>query len=115
MKLTEQQCIPIEKGTEPLSRKEAGPLLVQIPGWTLDGLKLTREFRFKDFRKAMDFVNEVAAIANAQDHHPDITISYNRVSLALTTHKIGGLSINDFIMAARIDAAEGCCVGEKAA
>jgi 4a-hydroxytetrahydrobiopterin dehydratase len=64
-----------------------------------------REFRFRDFRQAMDFVNSIAAIANEQDHHPDIFISYNKVQLTLSTHKIGGLSLNDFIMAAKIDRA----------
>ncbi len=67
--------------------------------------EIKREFRFKDFRQAMEFVNSVAAIANEQDHHPDIFISYNKVQLTLSTHKIGGLSLNDFIVAAKIDLA----------
>jgi 4a-hydroxytetrahydrobiopterin dehydratase len=58
-----------------------------------------------DFRQAMDFVNSVAAIANEQDHHPDVFISYNKVQFTLSTHKIGGLSLNDFIVAAKIDLA----------
>ena len=103
MKLIELRCIPIEPGTQPLSPDEAKPLFGQITGWSMNKNELRREFKLKDFRKAVDFVNEVAGIANAQDHHPDITISYNRVTLVLTTHKIKGLSINDFIVAARID------------
>lgn len=62
-----------------------------------------REFRFKDFGKAMEFVNEVAEVAEEQDHHPDICVFYNKVNLTLSTHKIGGLSRNDFILAAKID------------
>jgi 4a-hydroxytetrahydrobiopterin dehydratase len=103
MKLIEQRCIPIETGTEPLSREEAAPLFLQVPGWSMDERELRREFKFKDFRTAMEFVNAIAKIVDAQNHHPDITISYNKVTLVLTTHKINGLSINDFIIAAKID------------
>ena len=103
MKLAEQTAKPIAKGDAPLSRREAGELMREIPQWSLTDTMVTRDFRFKDFSQAMDFVNGVAAIANEQDHHPDILISYNKVRLSLSTHKIGGLSLNDFIVAARID------------
>ncbi len=103
MKLYEQTCRPIKSGDPPLVRKEAEDLMRQIPTWSFEEKELGKEFRFKDFREAMKFVNRVAEIANEQDHHPDIFISYNRVKIVLSTHKIGGLSLNDFIMAARID------------
>ena len=103
MKLTEQKSKPIAKGTAPLSQKETEELLSDVPLWTLSGGSIEREFRFADFRKAMEFVNRVAAIANEEDHHPDIFISYGKVRLTLSTHKIGGLSLNDFIVAAKID------------
>ncbi len=103
MKLSEQTCRPIKAGDVPLSRKEAEDLLREIPKWALDEKTIGREFRFKDFRQAMDFVNKVAALANEQDHHPDIYIYYNKVQLTFSTHKIGGLSKNDFIVAAKID------------
>lgn len=103
MKLLEQACKPVQAGTAPLSHKEAGELLREIPQWSPSEKSIQREFRFKDFRQAMDFVNNVASIANDQDHHPDIFISYNKVRLILSTHKIGGLSLNDFIVAAKID------------
>jgi 4a-hydroxytetrahydrobiopterin dehydratase len=103
MKLAEQACKPVQAGAAPLSRKEAEALLLQVPTWSLGEKEIRREFRFKDFRRAMDFVNNVASIANDQDHHPDIFISYNTVRLTLSTHKIGGISINDFIVAAKID------------
>ena len=105
MKLSEQTARPISKETAPLPRSEAEGLLREIPQWSMGERTIAREFRFRDFRQAMDFVNRVAAIANEQDHHPDVFISYNKVQLTLTTHKIGGLSPNDFIVAAKIDRA----------
>jgi 4a-hydroxytetrahydrobiopterin dehydratase len=105
MKLAEQTAKPIPKGSVPLQRNEAEELLREIPQWSLREGAIGKEFRFKDFRWAMEFVNSVAAIANEQDHHPDILISYNKVTLTLSTHKIGGLSLNDFIVAAKIDQA----------
>jgi len=103
MKLSEQTAKPVAKGTVPLSRKEAEELVRDIPLWSLGIRAIDREFRFRNFREAMEFVNRVAALANEQDHHPDIFISYSKVQLTLSTHKIGGLSLNDFIMAAKID------------
>ncbi len=101
MKLEEQKCTA-NIGSTPLDDRQVNGLLVQVPGWSLAGSEIRREFKLKDFRQAMELVNSVAAIANEQDHHPDIHISYNRVTIVLTTHKIGELSMNDFILAARI-------------
>lgn len=103
MKLSEEKCAPVEKGQPPLSGGQTTELSKQVPGWSLKEAALERDYKFKGFREAMEFVNEVAAIAASEDHHPDICVSYNKVSLKLTTHKIGGLSRNDFIVAARID------------
>ena len=103
MKPVEMSCSPIKKGTPPLSRTEAESLMPQIAAWSLGEKEIKREFRFKDFREAMNFVNKVAGVAHEQDHHPDIFISYSLVRLTLSTHKIGGLSLNDFILAAKID------------
>lgn len=103
MKLAEMTCNPIKKGTAPLTHGEAEGLMPQIPAWSLEETEIKKELRFKDFREAMIFVNKVATAANEQDHHPDIVISYNVVQLTLSTHKIGGLSLNDFILAAKID------------
>jgi 4a-hydroxytetrahydrobiopterin dehydratase len=114
MKLAEQNCQPAAT-MAPLSRKEAEALLLQVPGWSLIDNQISREFRFKNFGEAMDFVNRIAALANEQDHHPDIVIVYNKVKLTLTTHKIGGLSVNDFIMAAKADLAGERQAREKAA
>jgi 4a-hydroxytetrahydrobiopterin dehydratase len=105
MNLISQKCRTYKKGELPLTQAEATALQEGIPAWTLRPGSIEREFLLKDFRQAMAFVNAVAAIANEEDHHPDIAISYNKVKLTLSTHKIGGLSLNDFILAAKIDRA----------
>mgnify|MGYP001613854191 FL=1 len=78
----------------------------QTPGWTIsdDGKKISRDFQFKDFKEAMTFVNKTAAIAESEGHHPDFHIFYSKVRMELWTHAIGGLSGNDFIVAAKINA-----------
>jgi 4a-hydroxytetrahydrobiopterin dehydratase len=89
----------------PLSAEEARRLAAETPGWTLKDKEISRDFRFPDFRRAMDFVLKVADLAESRDHHPDIFISYNRVTLTLSTHKIGGLSGADFTLASLINRA----------
>lgn len=101
--LAELMCGPIDKSTPPMPLSEAKKMLGEVAGWTLGNSAITREFIFKDFAMAMQFVNKVADLANSEDHHPNIHISYNKVKLELSTHKIGGLSMNDFILAAKID------------
>ncbi|MFB3881525.1 MAG: 4a-hydroxytetrahydrobiopterin dehydratase [Armatimonadota bacterium] len=103
MQLADQQCEPVRAGASPMSKDKAEELVSQVPGWVLEGDGLRWETRFKDFRAALDFVLKVADIAEEQDHHPDIAISYSLVRLTLTTHKVGGLTLNDFIMAAKIN------------
>jgi 4a-hydroxytetrahydrobiopterin dehydratase len=99
--LTRRYCVACEAGTPPMSMDAAQALMEQVPGWELTDNKLTRRFKFRDFKEAMGFVNRVAGLAEAEGHHPDINISWNRVRLDLTTHAIKGLSENDFIMAAK--------------
>ncbi len=102
--LTQKKCVPCEGGASPLIAEEIKPLLDQSRGWSLVRLeKIFKEFKFKDFKEAMLFVNRVGSLAEEEGHHPDFAILYNRVILNLTTHSIGGLSENDFIMAAKID------------
>ena len=104
MKLVEKTCVPCEGGVKPLTTKQIQPYLTEVPGWeVLDGKKIRKEFMFKDFREAMAFVNRVAELAEAEGHHPDIAISYAAVTLGLSTHVAGGLTENDFILAAKID------------
>jgi 4a-hydroxytetrahydrobiopterin dehydratase len=104
--LSTQKCVPCEGGTAPLSRDEAERYMDAVSGWTLvegEPRKITRSLKLKDFAQAMAFVNEIAQLAEGEGHHPDICISWNRVRLELVTHAIGGLSMNDFIMAAKIN------------
>jgi 4a-hydroxytetrahydrobiopterin dehydratase len=103
MKLTEQKCVPCEGGMPALSMAEVQGLLGQVPKWSIKDGALERELKFKDFRQGMDFVNKVAALAEEENHHPDIYISYSKVRLRLYTFKVNGLSQNDFILAAKID------------
>ncbi len=92
-----------EGDTALLSGGDVSKLLNGLPQWSLGNRAIVGEFTFRSFKEAMEFVNEVAELANAEDHHPDIFISYNKVRLTLTTHKAGGLTCKDFILAAKID------------
>lgn len=105
MNLSQKRCIPCEVGGVPLTPEEAQVFLRDIKGWEVDkeSKKISKNFSFKNFVEAMDFVNKVADISESEGHHPDIKISWNKVSLELTTHAIKGLSENDFILAAKID------------
>ena len=102
--LTKKHCVPCEIGTQPFDLETINGLLPMVPEWKVEDTKMIkRGLRFKDFVEAMKFVNEVANIAESEGHHPDIFISYNYVRITLMTHNIGGLSENDFIMAAKIN------------
>ena len=103
MSLIEKMCKPCEGEMPPISDKKAQTLLKEISGWSLKEAHLLKEFKFKDFKEAIGFVNKVAEIAEMEDHHPNISIQYNKVSLDLWTHAVKGLSDNDFILAAKID------------
>ncbi|MDP2788528.1 MAG: 4a-hydroxytetrahydrobiopterin dehydratase [bacterium] len=105
--LLKKKCIPCEgKGIKPFDQLEAEDYLAHTNGWVLDseGKRISKEYKFKDFIGAINFVNTVADIAEMEGHHPDIEIHYNKVRLTNWTHAIGGLSENDFILAAKIDA-----------
>jgi 4a-hydroxytetrahydrobiopterin dehydratase len=105
--LSEKHCVPCEGGVAPLTRAEAEALRGRIStAWQLDaeGKNLRREYRFADFYRTMSFVNALAHVANIEDHHPDLEVGYNYCRVRYSTHSIGGLSENDFICAARIDA-----------
>lgn len=102
--LAQKKCVPCEGGMEPLAKEAASELLKKVGGWELhDAIQVKKKFKFRNFKEAIAFVNRVAEIADEEGHHPDIHIYYNRVELVLTTHAIGGLSENDFIMAAKIN------------
>jgi len=105
--LVKKKCVPCEAGgVKPMGKDEAEKYFPQVPGWTLneDAKKIFRTYKFKNFMEAMDFVKKVADIAEIEGHHPDMHIHYNKVLLELSTHAIGGLSENDFILAAKLSA-----------
>lgn len=104
-KLSKRKCVPCEGGVPPLTEAQAEALNAQLNDWTLidGGALLAKSFRFANFAKTMEFVNKVAAIAEEEGHHPDMNVSYGGVTIELMTHAIGGLSDNDFIVAAKID------------
>lgn len=103
MELHQKKCVPCEVGGTPMPSKEVRDNLKKIPGWQLNGKLIQREFVFKDFVKAMKFVNKIADIAESEGHHPDLHIHWNKVLVEMWTHAVGGLSENDFILAAKIN------------
>lgn len=102
--LVSKKCVPCKIGTPPMPADQVNQFLKQVPNWKVSDNKITRQFEFKDFKESMVFINKVADIAQKEGHHPDIYIYYNKVTLELFTHAAGGLTENDFIVAAKIDA-----------
>lgn len=105
--LTSKHCKPCEGDIAPLDREQAQALLGDLHGdWSLDesGKEISHTFKFKNYYQTMAFVNALAWVAHAEDHHPDIEVGYNRCHVRFSTHAIGGLSENDFICAAKLDA-----------
>jgi 4a-hydroxytetrahydrobiopterin dehydratase len=102
--LSSKTCVPCRGGVPPLKGKDLAELHSEIPEWqVVDEHHITRAFTFPDFRKALDFVNKVGELAEAQGHHPDILLAWGKAQITLWTHKINGLTESDFIMAAKID------------
>jgi 4a-hydroxytetrahydrobiopterin dehydratase len=104
--LRDQWCAPIAKGSAHLTEAQLHEYLKEIPQWSLTSshAAIHREFHFKNYYETMAFVNAVAWVAHQQDHHPDLEVSYSRCKIVYTTHTVAGLSLNDFICAAHIDA-----------
>ncbi len=105
--LTQKSCEPLESGTPPLPTETVTTLVQQLhDDWQVQQQppELNRSFKFKNYYQTMAFVNAMAWIAHQEDHHPDIEVSYNRCVVHYSTHSIGGISVNDFICAAKIDA-----------
>ena len=102
--LADKTCVPCRGGMPPLKGDELKKMLQKVPGWeVMNEHHLHREFRFPDFKQALDFVNRIGAVAEEQGHHPDILLAWGKVGVTLWTHKIDGLTESDFIMAAKID------------
>jgi 4a-hydroxytetrahydrobiopterin dehydratase len=102
--LARAHCEACEPGTPPLPEEEAAALSSEVPRWERDGTRaLRRELEFPNFRDAFGFVARVALLAESEGHHPDVELGWGRAAFELTTHAAGGLTRNDFILAARID------------
>ena len=100
-----EHCVPCRGDSDAMSTGTAQAYMQDLPHWTLDFPVLRRRFVLADFRKALAFTNRVGMLAEEEGHHPDIHITgYKHVELALTTHAVGGLSVNDFVLARKIDA-----------
>ena len=108
--LAERRCVRCGPGTPPLDGAAMEPLLAQVPGWAIEETGghpvLTKRFKLKGFMPAVDFVNRIAPIAEAEGHHPDLELGWGYVTVNLWTHAAGGLTENDFILAAKVDQAQ---------
>ena len=106
MSLSQKRCLPCEGFSKPFDQIEEENYIKQIDGWTLNCKgehRIIKKYNFADFANAVAFVNKIADLAENEGHHPNILIKYNLVEIELYTHAIGGLSENDFILAAKID------------
>lgn len=105
--LAERHCVACKPGTPALTRDATSGLLGDLPSWSIDEvdghLELTRTFKFKGFLPGVELVNRFASVAEAQGHHPDILLTYGSLAVRLWTHAAGGLTENDFILAAKLD------------
>jgi 4a-hydroxytetrahydrobiopterin dehydratase len=103
--LAAKHCVPCEGGTPPLDARSVESYLRQVQGWTVTdgGKKIAKSFRFDNFVQAVDFVNAITPVAEAEGHHPDLVVRWGEVRVELWTHAAGGLTENDFILAAKID------------
>ena len=103
--LATKKCEPCDAGTPALKGVDLRQLFARLDGWDLiNEHHLEKEYLFKDFREALDYVNRLGEIAEQEGHHPDIFLSWGKVRVTLWTHSVGGLSENDFILAAKADA-----------
>jgi len=102
--LAAKKCKPCEGGVSPLKPPEIAALLGQLDGWQLREGVITKTYEFKNYYQTMAFVNAAAWVAHREDHHPDMTVGYSKCTVNYSTHAINGLSENDFICAAKLDA-----------
>ena len=107
--LVTRSCLPCRGGVAPLAREEAERYRAETPGWSIaaDATRLERHFTFKTYGQAFDLVRRISALAEAEGHHPDIRFGWGYCDVSLQTHVIRGLHLNDFILAAKIDALSG--------
>ncbi len=102
--LAAKHCKPCSGETPPIEGEQLKEMMGRVEGWQLEeDKKISKTFKFDSYEKAVKFLNEIARAAQEEDHHPDLTLSYGKVKVELSTHAVKGLSENDFIMAAKID------------
>ena len=103
--LASKRCVALPKGTPALTAERVRQLLAEVPAWSVDEKRaeLRREFKFENYAQTVAFANAVGFLAERQDHHPDLTVSWGRCAVCYSTHSVGGLSENDFVLAAKID------------
>ena len=101
--LARKKCRPCEGGAA-LTAAQARPMIDQLDGWTLDAKSIHKTYRFANYHETMAFVNASAWVSHREDHHPDLAVGYNQCRVSYSTHSVGGLSENDFICAAKLDA-----------
>ena len=102
--LARKKCKPCEGGVAPLTAEQVRPMLKGLQGWALEGKEIAKTYRFANYFETMAFVNAAAWISHREDHHPDMLVGYNKCRVSYVTHAIDGLSENDFICAAKLDA-----------
>ena len=102
--LSTKKCKPCEGGVAPLEALEIANLMSHLKGWTLADNAISKSYSFRNYYETTAFVNATAWISHREDHHPDLSVGYNTCRVMYTTHAIGGLSENDFICAAKVDA-----------
>ena len=102
--LAQRKCEPCSGGTPALGDARAAELLAQLPGWERAGGEIAKTFKFKNYYETMAFVNAAAWVSHRADHHPDLEVGYNKCRVRYSTHSVGGLSENDFICAAKLEA-----------
>jgi 4a-hydroxytetrahydrobiopterin dehydratase len=102
--LSQKKCKPCEGGVNPLPAEDADRMLIELDGWTRLGSEIEKTYGFRNYYQTMAFVNASAYVSHQEDHHPELVVGYKTCKVTYTTHAIGGLSENDFICAAKLDA-----------
>ena len=103
-KLADKHCVPCRGGVPPLKGEQLTPYAEQLPDWKIiEEHHISKSFPFRDFKTGLDFVNRVSAVAEEEGHHPDLCLAWGKVEIKIYTHKVRGLTENDFVLAAKIE------------
>jgi 4a-hydroxytetrahydrobiopterin dehydratase len=103
-RLAEKRCVPCRGGVPPLTAEQIAPYAQELPDWkVVEEHHVAKTFLFRNFKEALDFVDRIGAVAEAEAHHPDLCLSWGKVDVQIFTHKIRGLTESDFVLAAKID------------